>query len=698
MPRDYKNYINRELSWLAFNSRVLEEAQNERHPLLERLKFLAIYGTNLDEFYMVRVAGLQEMYKLGINAAGIDGMTPAGQLAAIRDYIHAELPLAQATYTSIITMLESEGLVMKHYNDLTPELQKKADDFFFNRLYPVLVPIAIDSTHPFPHLNNLSFGLAVKLTSESGEVKFGLVRIQRVLPRFVEIEPGIFVITYSIVRQHIDHLFFGYELSESIPFRVTRNADMEIEEEEAEDFLEVLEQGIRSRRKGSFVRVQIASEHKENIDLREFLMSHIKIDSGDIYRHDNLPLDSSSLWQIVGDKAFAHLTYKQYMPRTLPPLDPTGDIFEEIDRGDIVFYQPYESFDPVVKFISDAAKSSDTLSIRMTLYRVGKNSPIVKALIAAAEMGTQVTALVELKARFDEENNLHWAKALEQAGAHVIYGITGLKVHAKIATIVRASKDGLKQYVHLSTGNYNAASAKIYTDVGYFTAKPEIAADAIKFFHHLTGSTKNAYLETLSMAPTQIKPKLLELIKAEQAKGEEGRIIAKMNAVVDGDMIDALYAASKAGVKIDLIIRGICCLRPEVKNLSENIRVISIIGKYLEHARIFYFKHAEHQVYFSSADWMTRNLEKRIELLTPAYDAHVSEKLLEILTLQLKDNVNARKLDSQGKYTAVVAQSGEKEFDSQKLLETLTAKLFERLTRENTTKEHKLATKLLTES
>jgi polyphosphate kinase len=348
MARDPKNYLNRELSWLAFNSRVLEEAQNERHPLLERLKFLAIYGTNLDEFYMVRVAGLQEMYKLGINAVGLDGMTPSQQLTAIREYLHAELPVVQATYTSILAMLAKEGLVMLHYNDLSKELQAKADAFFFERLYPVLVPIAIDSTHPFPHLNSLSFGLAVKLVGELGEVKFGLVRIPRVLPRFIEIEPGVFVITYSIVRQHIGQLFFGYELSESIPFRVTRNADMEIEEEEAEDFLEVLEQGIRSRRKGSFVRVQIASVHKENQELREFLMSHVKIDRGDIYRHDNLPLDSSSLWQIVGDKAFAHLTYKQYMPRTLPPLEPTGDIFDEIDSRDIVFYQPYESFDPVV--------------------------------------------------------------------------------------------------------------------------------------------------------------------------------------------------------------------------------------------------------------------------------------------------------------------------------------------------------------
>lgn len=689
-------YINRELSWLRFNTRVLEEAENTKHPLLERLKFIAIYGTNLDEFYMIRAAGLQEMYKMGINAVGADKMTPIDQLSEIRNYLHNEKVRVKKCYEGILEELKKEGLFIKKYHDLSQELQAKADAYFFSSLYPVIIPIAIDSTHPFPHLNNLSFALSVKLVDKDDKniVKFGLVRIPRVIGKFIEIESGIFVGVESIVRRHIENLFSGYECAQSIAFKVTRNADLIIEEEEAEDFLELLEQGIRARRKGDFVRLTL--EKNDDQELYNFLTSHIKLDEADIFHVSALPLDLSALWQIVGSKRFAHLTYKPYTPKVLPPLDLNGNIFDQIEKDDILFYQPFESFDPVVKFIVDAAKDPGVLSIKMTLYRVGKNSPLVKALIEAAESGIQVTALVELKARFDEENNLHWARALERAGAHVVYGIAGLKVHAKIATVVRKHRDGLKQYIHLSTGNYNVQSARIYTDVGFFTANKDVAEDATKFFHHLTGSAKYSELTALSMAPTQMKKKILSLIDNETAQGANGQILAKMNALVDADVIGALYKASMAGVKIELIIRGICCLRPGVAGVSDNIRVTSIVGKYLEHARIFYFKNSSPQLYFSSADWMTRNLEKRIELLTPIYDAKIGQKLLEILKLQAGDDVQARELNVDGEYVRVESQNGG--LDSQKILEDYVTGVYESYAKEQSSKENRLASKLLKES
>lgn len=689
-------YINRELSWLRFNTRVLEEAENTKHPLLERLKFIAIYGTNLDEFYMIRAAGLQEMYKMGINAVGADKMTPIDQLSEIRSYLHNEKVRVKKCYEGILEELKKEGLFIKKYHDLSQELQAKADAYFFSSLYPVIIPIAIDSTHPFPHLNNLSFALSVKLVDKDDKniVKFGLVRIPRVIGKFIEIESGIFVGVESIVRRHIENLFSGYECAQSIAFKVTRNADLIIEEEEAEDFLELLEQGIRARRKGDFVRLTL--EKNDDQELYNFLTSHIKLDEADIFHVSALPLDLSALWQIVGSKRFAHLTYKPYTPKVLPPLDLNGNIFDQIEKDDILFYQPFESFDPVVKFIVDAAKDPGVLSIKMTLYRVGKNSPLVKALIEAAESGIQVTALVELKARFDEENNLHWARALERAGAHVVYGIAGLKVHAKIATVVRKHRDGLKQYIHLSTGNYNVQSARIYTDVGFFTANKDVAEDATKFFHHLTGSAKYSELTALSMAPTQMKKKILSLIDNETAQGANGQILAKMNALVDADVIRALYKASMAGVKIELIIRGICCLRPGVAGVSDNIRVTSIVGKYLEHARIFYFKNSSPQLYFSSADWMTRNLEKRIELLTPVYDAKIGQKLLEILKLQAGDDVQARELNVDGEYVRVESQNGG--LDSQKILEDYVTGVYESYAKEQSSKENRLASKLLKES
>ena len=692
--KDPKLYINRELSWLRFNSRVLEEAKKDSNPLLERLKFLAIYGTNLDEFYMIRVAGLKQLFKSRVLVTGPDKMSPLAQLKAIRDYLHKEKEEVQKCFFEIINDLKNHGLFIKNYKDLDDTTKKEVDNYFFNQLYPVIVPIAVDATHPFPHLNNLSFALVLKLVDlqNQNEIKYALVRIPRVLPRFIEIE-NTYIPIESIVQEHIDSLFPGYKLLSSAPFRVTRNADIEIEEEEADDFMELLEEGLKLRRKGEIVRLEI----KEDVDddLLEFLNLHIKVFKQDIYRY-KIPINLGSLWQVVSNKNFAHLLFETYTPKILSPLD-QEPIHEIVEHEDILLYHPYESFDPVVKFIEEASKNPDVLAIRMTLYRVGKDSPIVKALIEAAESGKQVTAMVELKARFDEENNLNWAKALEDAGAHVIYGIPGFKVHAKISQVIKKEKDRLKQYVHLATGNYNPSTSRIYTDASFFTSNKEITDDATRFFHYLTGFSKKGKLNTIYVSPSQIKPKLLNLIENETKKKGEGRIIAKMNSLVDQDIIIALYRASMAGVKIDLIVRGICCLRPKVKNVSENIRVISIVGKYLEHARIFYFKHSNPQIFISSADWMPRNLERRIELMTPIFKKELSEKLFEILNLQINDNVLARELQEDGNYKRVYTPN-KTAINSQLIMEEYTNMLYASHKKSNVSRAKRLARRLLKES
>lgn len=648
-------YFNRELSWLRFNSRVLSESCNEKIPLLERLKFIAIYGTNLDEFYMVRVAGLKRLYAAGISDCSADKLTPFAQLSAIRKYVHEEKRVLEKHFEEIRAALQKENLFIKQFSELKSEQKKQIKDFFFNNLYPIIVPIIVDSTHPFPHLNNLSFAMALKLKNAQNKIKFGMVRISRMLPRFIEISDGIYVPIESIVGEFIDEVFSGCEVLSWTSFRITRNADMEIEEEEADDFMELMTEGLKARKKGEIVRLEVGKN--EDASLLTFITNHIKVDPNDIYEC-SIPLNLSTLWQIVGAKKFAHLTLPSFNAKILPPLNNNADIFHAIDSNDIALYAPYESFDPVVNFIQSAAKDPDVYSIRMTLYRVGKNSPIVKALTEAAENNKQVTALVELKARFDEENNLYWAKALETAGAHVIYGIPGLKVHAKIALVIKKVGSGFKKYVHLSTGNYNPATAKIYTDISYFTSNEGIANDAVKLFHKLsTGDAREAKLDSLFVAPTQIKPKILELINNEIKHGKNGHIILKANSVVDTDVIDALYNASRAGVKIEMIVRGICCLKPKCAGMSENIRVVSIVGKYLEHARIYYFKNAKTQMYFSSADLMPRNLEKRVEIMTPVENKAICEKLFGILKLQLEDSAQSHELNENGEYIKIKKDS-----------------------------------------
>jgi len=689
-------YNNRELSWLQFNTRVLKQAQDENLPLLERLKFLAIYGTNLDEFYMIRIAGLKKLFAAGIIVSGADKLTPLQQLREIRKYLHQEQQVLEHCLSGILSSIEKEGIVVKSYNEVNKNQKNKLDRFFYEQIYPVIIPIAVDATHPFPHLNNLSFGIIVKLNDIDNETieRFGIVRVPRVLDRFVECENGLFVPVESVVEQHIEDLFPGYKLNKYSAFRVTRNADMEIEEEEADDFMEILEESLKLRRKGAMVRLEVGENADEEII--NFFNRHTNVFKDDIYKFHTF-LNLPSLWQIVGSKNFAHLLAAPFKPKLLPPFHNNENIFSTLEKQDVLMYHPYESFEPVVRLIQDASKDKDVVSIKMTLYRSGTNSPIVQALMNASESGKQVTVMVELKARFDEENNLIWAKALEKAGAHVIYGIKGFKVHAKAALVTRRKNGKLKQYAHLGTGNYNPTTAKIYTDFSYLTSKDEITNDLTRFFHFLTGFSKKGNLNKLYMSPSQIKPKILSLIQNETRKGSDGKIIAKVNSLVDEDVIRALYKASQAGVKIDLIVRGICCLRPGIPEVSENIRVISILGKYLEHPRVFYFKNDATGVYISSADWMPRNLVRRIELLTGIKDEVSREKIIQILNLQIADNTLAHELQSDGSYIKV-KRDNNKWINNHKLIEDYVNRVSKATKKESSSSIEQLAARLFLES
>ena len=689
-------YINRELSWLQFNTRVLKQAQDESLPLLERLKFLAIYGTNLDEFYMIRIAGLKKLFTAGIIVSGADKLTPLQQLREIRTYLHQELQVVEHCMGGILQKLESEGISIKTYDQVSQSDKVKLRRYFNENIYPLIIPIAIDATHPFPHLNNLSFGLIVKLSDNDDPSieRFGIVRVPRVLSRFVELDQRIYVPIESVVEKHIANLFPGYSLIKYASFRVTRNADIAIEEEEADDFMEILEEGLKLRRKGEMVRLEVGANTDE--ELINFFNRHINVYKDDIYTYHTF-LNLSSLWQIVGNKNFAHLLLPPFQPKNLPPLDSTENIFATLDKQDLLLYHPYESFEPIVKLIQTAAKDPDVVSIKMTLYRSGTDSPIVKALMNASESGKQVTVMVELKARFDEENNLIWAKALEKAGAHVIYGIKGFKVHAKATLVTRRTGGKLKQYAHIGTGNYNPSTAKIYTDVSYMTSTDEITNDLTRFFHFLTGFSKKGKLNELYMAPAQIKPKILSLIQNEARKKTDGQIIAKMNSLVDDDVIKALYQASQAGVKVDLIVRGICCLKPGIEGVSDNIRVVSIVGKYLEHPRMFYFKNDASQVYISSADWMPRNLMRRIELLTTIKNEAAKEKIIQILKLQVGDNTLSHELQSDGNYIKVAAGEA-KAINNQKLMEEFVDKVSKATKKESPSSVQQLAARLFVES
>lgn len=661
-------YINRELSWLSFNERVLEEAVDTSNPLFERLKFVAIASSNLDEFFMVRVAGLKDQVKAGFNKPeNKAGMTPKEQLSAISIRTHAMVKrMYEVLNDFIFPALEKEGIRFLRAHQLNEEQKSFALDFYHHRIYPVLTPMAVDAGRPFPLLLNKSLNLAVLLESErNGKNKqlFSVVQVPSVLPRYIQLPSADgqadFILLEHLIGMCIDTLYQGNKILSVHPFRITRNADLTLNEEGAEDLLEAIEKELKKRKMGSAVRLEI--DENMNEPVREILKESLELEDWDIYPIQG-PLDPAFLMRFQSLPGYDHLRFEELIP--MPPKDLIGEegIFEAIAHKDILLHHPYESFDPVVHFVRHAAEDPNVLAIKQTLYRVSGDSPIVHALAKAAENGKQVTVLVELKARFDEERNIVWAKKLEKAGCHVIYGLVGLKTHSKITLVVRQEGDMIRRYVHLSTGNYNDITARIYTDIGMFTAREEFGVDASAFFNHLSGYSVTPKWNRLVTAPNGLRDKFLELIEHEIEKSTSdrpGHIIAKMNSITDKEIIKALYKASCAGVKIDLIVRGICCLRPGVKGVSENIRVISIVGRFLEHSRIYYFKNGGEELYYlSSADWMTRNMERRVEILFPVVQENLKKRIKHILHILLMDNVKARQLNPDGSYSRVENAGG----------------------------------------
>ena len=653
------NYINRELSWLEFNYRVLGEARDKTLPLFERLKFLSITASNLDEFFMVRVASLKDMVHAGYHKADIAGLRPAEQLAKIGDKTHELVHQQYSTYNrSLLPLLLQHGLrVIESHEDMTEEEQKFADRYFQENIYPVLTPMAVDSSRPFPLIYNKSLNIAALLQKKDGDedLDFATVQVPRMLPRIVELPPkdGIrrVILLEEIIERNIQSLFLNYNIITAHPYRVMRNADLSIDEEEAEDLLKEIQKQLKKRQWGEAIRLEI--EEKADKRLLKRLKKELELETGDIYEI-NGPLDLTFLMKMYGLDGFDELKMPGYHPQTNPAFAGDDDIFTIIRKGDIFLHHPYESFQPVVEFIQKAAKDPDVLAIKQTLYRVSGNSPIIAALAEAADHGKQVSVLVELKARFDEENNINWAKMLEKAGCHVIYGLLGLKTHSKITLVVRKEEDGIRRYVHLGTGNYNDSTAKLYTDCGLFTCSRQIGEDATAVFNMLSGYSEPLGWNKLSLAPLWLRGKFLRLIQREIKYAKEGktaRIVAKMNSLCDKEIIANLYEASCAGVEIKLIVRGICCLKAGVPNLSENIEVRSIVGNFLEHSRIFLFENGgREEIYMGSADWMPRNLDRRVEILFPVEDEALKARLIHILDVQLADNVKAHLLQPDGTY------------------------------------------------
>ncbi len=652
-------YTNRELSWLLFNKRVLSEAKDKKNPLFERLKFLSITASNLDEFFMVRVASLKDMVHAGYKKKDIAGMTVDVQLACVNEETHRLVEQQYSVYNrSLLPRLLEEGLhIVRHHEELDKEDGVYVDRYFADNVYPVLTPMAVDSSRPFPLIRNksLNLGALVKKKNGEGETEFAMVQVPSVLSRIVTIPGGKqtrVILLEEVIERNIQKLFLNYDIICSFPFRIMRNADLGIEEEGAEDLLQEIEKQLKKRKWGQVIRLEV----EDGIDkkLLKLIQNELSIEKEDIYSI-NGPLDLTFLMKMYGMKGFDHLKEDSYSrPQPVPELPEEEDVFEKIREGDILMHHPYQTFEPVVRFVRQAAKDPDVLAIKQTLYRVSGNSPIVAALEQAAENGKQVSVLVELKARFDEENNIVWAKKLEKAGCHVIYGLVGLKTHSKITLVVRREENGIRRYVHLGTGNYNDSTAKLYTDVGLFTCSEAIGEDATAVFNMLSGYSEPRSWNKLSVAPLWLKDRFLRLIDREKAYAQQGReahIIAKMNSLCDKVIIESLYAASAAGVKIDLIIRGICCLKVGIPGVSENITVRSIVGNYLEHARIFYFENdGKPEYYCASADWMPRNLDRRVEILFPVEKPCLQEKLQDILDCQMRDNVKASMLQPDGSY------------------------------------------------
>ena len=659
---DFKNpsyYDNRELSWIKFDNRVLNEAKDKTIPLLERLKFVSITSSNLDEFFMVRVASLLDMVHANYKKRDIAGMTAGEQLAAINSATRELVNTQYNTYTrSLVPLMTKEGIyLVDAYEDLTKEQEKFVDRYFMESVYPVLTPMAVDASRPFPLIRNKTLNIAALLSSKQAgdETVFATVQVPSVLPRLVQIpsEEGTksFILLEQIIERNIGILFSNYKVLCAYPYRIMRNADLTIDEDEASDLLKEIESKLKMRQWGEVIRLEI--EDKADKKLLKFLKTELKVAQEDVC-HIAGPIDLTFLMKLYGIEGYDHLRYKPYTPQRVPEIEPGSDIFEAIRKGDIFLHHPYETFDPVVDFIRQASVDPDVLAIKQTLYRVSGNSPIISSLAQAAENGKQVTVLVELKARFDEEHNIVWAKKLEQAGCHVIYGLVGLKTHSKIALVVRREEDGIRRYVHLGTGNYNDSTAKLYTDCGIFTCKESIGEDATAVFNMLSGYSEPLSWNELILAPYWLRDKFLHLIAREKKhaqQGREARIVAKMNSLCDPGIIEALYEASAAGVKIDLIVRGICCLKVGIPGVSENITVRSIVGNFLEHSRIFYFwNDGNTEVYMGSADWMPRNLDRRVEIIFPVLEEELKEKALHILEVELADNVKARVMQADGTY------------------------------------------------
>lgn len=690
-------FYNRELSWLLFNRRVLEEAKDSSLPLFDRLKFLSITSSNLDEFFMIRVASLKDMVQVKYNKKDISGMTPAEQLAAINERTHLFVKDQYDIFNrSLIPALEKEGVhVLSHYENLSEKQSKYVDRYFTDEVYPVLTPMAVDSSRPFPLIRNktLNIGAILRMKkdkaaggqfrdlylshgnkkkgADSNDTDFATVQVPSVLPRFVEIpseQKGekTFILLEQIIEKNIGKLFVNYEIESVFPYRIMRNADLSIEEDEAADLLIEIERQLKKRQWGQAIRLEVEAGMDKR--LLKKLRQELKIKEEDIFKI-NGPLDLTFLMKLSGLEGYDKLRTPKYTPQPAKWLNGEDHLFDQIRDHDVLLHHPYETFDPVVDFVKQASKDPNVLAIKQTLYRVSSHSPIIASLAVAAENGKQVTVLVELKARFDEENNIIWARKLEQAGCHVIYGLVGLKTHSKITLVVRKEEDGIRRYVHLGTGNYNDSTAKLYTDMGLLTCRKAIGEDATAVFNMLSGYSEPAFWNKLAIAPIRLRDRFTQLINREKEfakKGKKAFIRAKMNSLCDAGIISSLYEAAAAGVKIELVVRGICCLKTGMPGISENITVRSIVGDFLEHSRIFHFyNNGFEEVYMGSADWMPRNLDKRVEILFPVEDDALKAEVIHILDIQLADNEKARILQKNGTYRRA-AKGGHAKLNSQK--------------------------------
>lgn len=650
-------FYNRELSWLKFNLRVLKEAMVKDTPLLERLKFIAISASNLDEFFMVRVAGLWSNFDSGVEKRDASGMSVHEQLVAISQAAHEQVRTQTKSLIALMAEMDAVKLHFRRVKDLSELGKDWLEEYYREVVFPVLTPMAVDASRPFPFLANKTLNLAVELIKADGEHSMGLIQVPSVLDRIVEVEPEgkrTFVFLEDIIASHCHDLFKGCHILDMVSFRVTRDSDLDLEEDDSVDLMKEVEESLRKRKRGAAVRLEIFKTNNNRI--KKFLEENLDVTEMEVYEI-NGPLDPTCFFKFIGMKGMWPWLYEPFVPQRPLELPDDSDLFAAIRANDILLHHPYESFDPVVKLVSDAADDPQVLAIKQTLYRVSGNSPIVAALARAAENGKQVTVLVELKARFDEENNILWARRLEKAGCHVIYGLVGLKTHAKIILIVRKEDNGIKRYLHLGTGNYNDSTAKLYTDLGLMTANDEFGSDASAFFNLLSGYSEPPVWNKLVMAPLGLREKIYALIDNEIVmvrSGREGHIIAKMNSLIDQPVIQKLYEASAAGVHIDLIVRGICGLRTGIEGISDNITVRSIVGRQLEHSRIFWFANGgEEQLYLSSADWMPRNLNDRVELFFPVETEEHIHRIKALLDLYLRDNVGAHMMQSNGSYRRV---------------------------------------------